>query len=50
MDVFIKLYDVIGKIITTKMNIYGYNISFMNIFAFCFITGVCAIFIKRLLS
>lgn len=50
MDVLVKLYDVLGKIFSLKMNIYGYNVSFMNILAFGFITGVCAIFIKRLLS
>ena len=50
MDVFIKLWEVIAEIFNTKFYIYGYYISFMNIFAFIIISGVCALFIKRLLS
>lgn len=50
MNVFIKLYDVIGQILNMKMNIYGYHISFMNIFAFIIISGVSALFLKRLLD
>jgi len=50
MDVLSKLFQVLGYIINYNMNIFGYSISFMNIFAFVIIVGVSALFIRNLLS
>ena len=50
MKVISTLYYVINQIINMKMNLFGYHISFMNIFAFGMITAICAIFIRNLLS
>lgn len=50
LKVISTLYHVIGQIINMKMNLFGYNVSFMNIFAFGLITAICAIFIRNLLS
>lgn len=50
MSVFVKLYQVISQIMNTPFNIYGYNITFMNIFAFVMIGCICAIFLRRLFS
>lgn len=50
MTVISTLYRVINQIINMKMNLFGYHISFMNIFAFGVIATICAIFIRNLLS
>lgn len=50
MTVIKTLYSVINQIMNMKMDLFGYDISFMNMFAFAMITGVCAIFIRNLLS
>lgn len=50
VTVISTLYRVINQIINMKMNLFGYHISFMNIFAFGVITAICAVFIRNLLS
>lgn len=50
MDVFIKLCNVLEQIFNTKLYIYGYGISFMNIFAYVVVASVSAIFLRRLLD
>lgn len=50
MSVIKDLYSVISQIMNMKMNLFGYHISFVHIFAFGMITSICAIFIRNLLS
>lgn len=50
MSVLSTLFSVIGQIINKSMNIFGYRISFMNIFAFVIVISVSALFIRNLLS
>lgn len=50
MDVLIQVMNFISYIFNYQFNIYGYNISFLNIFAFLFVASASALFIKRLLD
>lgn len=50
MQTFIKLCQVLEQIMTTKINIYGFGISFMNILAFIVVSSVSAVFLRRLLD
>lgn len=50
MSVIRNLYSAVSTIMNMKMNLFGFHISFMNIFVFSMIVCICAIFIRNLLS
>lgn len=50
MMVLRTLFQQLGLIMGKSMNLFGYHVSFMNIFAFGVIVGVSALFIRNLLS
>ena len=50
MSTFIKLCQVLEQIMTMKMNIYGFSVSFMNILAFIVVSSVSAAFLRFLLD
>lgn len=50
MTVVKAIFDSVATIMGTKMNLFGYNVSFTNIFAFVMIVAVVAIFLRNLLN
>lgn len=50
MGVLSELFRVVGIILNMKMDLFGYDISFMNILAFVIISSICAIFLVKLIN
>ena len=50
MDTLRLLFLTVNKIMSMPMDVFGYQISFIQILAFVVVISVCFVFIRRLIS
>lgn len=50
MYVFGKLFKWVFSMFSMQFNLYGYSISFFQIFVFSILAGICSFILKRVFS